>query len=186
MIDERTQVRKMEKCISMQAEEISSLNLSLRTQDLYLQTMTDKYENEQSKCDTHVSKISTLCTQVDSAMLIGTIWRNSRTVMYYSVTNQPSNQAHNQSSVHKEVKTTEGFRILPLSGVPQSSPLGHSAQSNMALPCYQSQSFASPLGLSAHNSPEDEANPLCALGMERLDKIFKGNKGNKGFNDNAL
>ena len=44
MNDERTRVMKMEILISMQAEEISSLNLSFRTQELYLQTMTDKFE----------------------------------------------------------------------------------------------------------------------------------------------
>ena len=37
MNEERTQVMKMEILISKQAEEISSLNLSLCTQDLYLQ-----------------------------------------------------------------------------------------------------------------------------------------------------
>ena len=38
MNDERTQVMKMEILIFKQAEEISSLNLSLRTQYLYRQT----------------------------------------------------------------------------------------------------------------------------------------------------
>ena len=68
MNDERTQVMKTEVLISKQAEEISSLNLSLRTQELYLQIMTEKFETERSKCDTHVSKISSLSGQVDSSM----------------------------------------------------------------------------------------------------------------------
>jgi hypothetical protein len=50
MNDERTQVMKMQILISKQAEEIPSLNLSLRTQDLYLQTTTDsRVQNQCSK-----------------------------------------------------------------------------------------------------------------------------------------
>ena len=46
MIDERTQVMKMEMLISKQVEEISLLNLLLRAQDLYLQTSTQRYTKE--------------------------------------------------------------------------------------------------------------------------------------------
>ena len=48
-----------------------------------------------------------LCSRIPP---LDTTWRNSRTVMRYSVTDQQSNQARNRSSVHKRVKMTEGFR----------------------------------------------------------------------------
>ena len=65
------------------------------------------------------------------------------------------------------------FQTLPPLSVPQSSPLGHSALSNMAPLGQQSQSLASPLGLSAPLSPLDEANPLHPLDAEYLDKLVK-------------
>ena len=65
------------------------------------------------------------------------------------------------------------FQTLPPSCVPQSSPLGHSALSNMEPFGQQQQSLASPLGLSAPISPQEEANPLRPLGAEYLDKLVK-------------
>ena len=127
MNDERTQVMKMELLISKQAEEISSLNLSLCTQELYLQTMTDKFETERSKCDTHVSKISTLSAQVDSAMQQNTTFRyNLVEFQNGHTTTQPSNR----SPVLKEVEMIGGFRLglphvsLSLLLLASSSPLG--------------------------------------------------------------
>ena len=73
----------------------------------------------------------------------------------------------NRSPVLKGVKTIE------VSCVPQSSPLCHLALSNMAPVRQQSQSLASPLGLSAPISPQDEENPTCLLGTECLDKLIK-------------
>ena len=73
-----------------------------------------------------------------------------------------SNQATNWSSVHKGVKTTEGLRLY-LSQVSISLFLLAIRHSNMTPPRQQSQSLASPLFLSAHTSPQDEANPLHAF-----------------------
>jgi hypothetical protein len=172
MNDERTNVNKI---VSKQVEEISSLNLSCRIQDLFLQTLTDKYEAEQSKCDTHISKISTLSAQVDSAMQKNTTLRyhleelkNSHALLRDYLTKQPSSQL--ELGTQRSEDYDRRFQTLHLSGVPQSFHLGHSAQSNMALP---RQCLASPLGLAAQNSPQDEANPLHAHGTERLDKIVK-------------
>ena len=65
------------------------------------------------------------------------------------------------------------FQTLPPSCVPQSSPLGHSALSNIAPLGQQQQGLASLLGLSAPISPQDEANPLRPLSAEYLDKLIK-------------
>uniref|UniRef100_A0A674CT92 Uncharacterized protein n=1 Tax=Salmo trutta TaxID=8032 RepID=A0A674CT92_SALTR len=172
MNDERIQVMRMEILISKQAEEISSLNLSLCTQDLYLQTMTDKFEIERSRCDTHVSKIGTLSAQVDSAM------QQNSTIRYHLEEIQnghalqrdyPSKQP--EPCTHRSEDNR--FQTLPPSCVPQSSPLGPSALSNMAPLGQQQQGLASSLGLSAPISPQDEANPLRPLGAEYLDKLVK-------------
>jgi hypothetical protein len=172
MNDERTQVMKMEILISKQAEEISALNLSLSTQDLYLQAMTDMFETERRKCDTHVSKISTLSAQVDSAMQQNTTLRyhleevqNGHTLQRDYHTKKPEPCTHRSKD--------DRFQTLSPSCVPQSSPLGHSALSNIAPLDQQQQGWASPLGLSAPISPQDEANPLRPLGTEYLDKLIK-------------
>jgi hypothetical protein len=172
MNNERTQVMKMEILISMQAEEILSLNISLHTQDLYLQTMTDKFETERSKCDTHMSKNSALSAQVDSAM------QQNTTLLYHleEVQNGHALQRDYQSKqpepcTHRS--KDDRFQTLPPSCVPQSSPLGHSALSNIVPLGQQQQGLASPLGLSAPISPQDEANPLRPLGAEYFYKLTK-------------
>ena len=114
-----------------------------------------------SKSVLYVLKWTLQCSRLPP---LGTIWRKSRMVTLYSMTIHPSNR----SSVLKGVKTI-GFRHR----VPQSSPLGHPALSNMAPLGQQSQSLASRLGLSGPHSPQDEANPLHPLDAEYLDKLVK-------------